>query len=170
MKAIKIISGIVTLLVILFFSTGLLVKQTAYQVKVDIKKPLSEVFIAFNDQQKLMEWMPEIKSIEPININPGVVGSEYKITVDNNGQTIVMTEKVMAFVSNRKVTLFFDAEDMLKTDDYNFSEKNGVTTILKESVCKSESYIMSCMFPYLKGTFTEIDQKYLDDFKVYIEK
>jgi len=98
MKAIKIISGIVTLLVILFFSTGLLVKQTAYQVKVDIKKPLSEVFIAFNDQQKLMEWMPEIKSIEPININPGVVGSEYKITVDNNGQTIVMTEKVMAFV------------------------------------------------------------------------
>jgi len=26
------------------------------------------------------------------------------------------------------------------------------------------------MFPYLKGTFTEIDQKYLDDFKVYIEK
>ena len=170
MKAIKIILGIVTVIVILFFSTGLLVKQTTYQVKVEIHKPLSEVFLAFNDQQKMMEWIPEIKSIEPINVNPGVVGSEYKMTVVNNGQTIVMTEKVMAFVTNKKVTLFFDADDMLKTDDYNFSEKDGVTTILKESVCKSESYIMSCMFPYFKGKFTEIDQKYLDDFKVYIEK
>jgi uncharacterized membrane protein len=170
MKAIKIILGIVTVLVIIFFSTGLLVKETTYQVKVDIHKPLQEVFLAFNDQQKMMEWMPEVKAIEPVNVNPGVVGSEYKMTVENNGQTIVMLEKVMAFVPNKKVTLFFDAGDMLKTDDYSFSEQNGVTTIVKESVCKSDSYIMSCMFPYFKGTFTEIDKKYLNDFKVYIEK
>ena len=170
MKAIKIIVGIVTVLVIVFFSTGLLVKQTSYQVEVNIHKPLSEVFLAFNDPQKLMEWLPEVKSIEPVNINPGIVGSEYKMTVDNNGQTIVMTKKIMAYIPNEKVTLFFDADDMLKTDDYSFSERNGVTTIVKKTVCKSDSYIMSCMFPYFKSVFKEIDQKYLNNFKVYIEK
>lgn len=169
MKAIKIILGVVTVLVILFFSTGLLVKETTYQVKVEIKKPLPEVFTVFNDQQKMMEWLPEVKSIDPVNVKPGVVGSEYKMTVDNNGQTIVMLEKVIAYIPNKKVTLFFDADDMLKTDDYNFSEQNGVTTILKKSVCKSDSYLMSCMFPYFKGKFTDMDQKYLDDFKSYIE-
>ncbi len=170
MKAIKIISGIVTVLVIIFFSTGLLVKETTYQVKVEIHKPLQEVFLAFNDQQKMMEWMPEVKAIEPISVKPGKVGSEYKMTVDNKGQAIVMTKKVMAFVPNKKVTLFFDADDMLKTDDYSFSAQNGVTTIVKESVCKSDSYIMSCMFPYFKSVFKEIDQKYLNNFKVYVEK
>ncbi|MBL4642339.1 MAG: SRPBCC family protein [Flavobacteriaceae bacterium] len=170
MKAIKIILGIVTVLVIIFFSTGLLIKETTYQVRVEINKPLSEVFTAFNDQNSIKEWVPEVIAIEPINIKPGIVGSEYKMTVDNNGQTVIMTEKVMAYIPNQKVTLYFDAEDMLKTDDYNFSEENGITLIVKDVVCKSESYIMSCMFPYLKGFFIDMDQKYLDNFKGYIEK
>jgi len=59
---------------------------------------------------------------------------------------------------------------MLKTADYNFSEENGSTLIVKDVACKSESYIMSCMFPYLKGFFTDMDQKQLDNFKTYIEK
>ncbi len=45
MKAIKIILGIVTLLVIVFFSTGLIIKETTYQVKVEIDKPLKTVFL-----------------------------------------------------------------------------------------------------------------------------
>lgn len=170
MKAVKIILGIVTLLIILFFSTGLLVKETSYQVSVEISKPLPEVFAAFNDQQQMSLWLPEVKSVKPINVNPGIVGSEYEMTVDNNGQTVVMKEKVLAYVLNEKVTLYFEANDMLKTDDFSFKELNGVTTILKDVKCKSESYIMSCMFPYLKGYFTEMDQKYLDNFKEFIEK
>jgi len=170
MKAIKIILGIVTVLMVVFFSTGLLVKETTYQVSIEINKPISEVFTVFNDQEQMKIWLPEVKSIEPINVNPGIVGSEYKMTVENNGQIVVMTEKVMAYVPNKKVTLFFDADDMLKTDDYNFSEVNGGTLIVKDVVCKSDSYIMSCMFPYFKGTFSAIDQKYLNDFKAYIEK
>lgn len=169
MKAIKIILGIVTVLVILFFSTGLLVKETTYQVKIEINKPISEVFVAFNDQEKMSEWLPEVKAVEPINIKPGIVGSEYKMTVDNNGQLVVMKEKVLAYIPNKKVTLFFNAEDMLKTDDYNFAEKDGKTIIVKDVICKSDSYIMSCMFPYLKGFFSDIDQKYLNNFKFYLE-
>ena len=145
-------------------------KETSYQIKVEINKPISEVFTVFNDQNLMKQWMPVVKMIEPINVKPGIVGSEYKMTVENNGQMIVMNEKVLAYIPNEKVTLFFDADDMLKTDDYNFSENNGVTTILKKVSCKSDSYLMSCMFPYFKSYFTEMDQKYLNDFKAYIEK
>jgi uncharacterized protein YndB with AHSA1/START domain len=170
MKAVKVILGIVTVLVIIFFSTGLIIKETTYQVKTTINKPIAEVFSLFNDQSKLKEWMPEVQLIEPITIKPGIVGSEYFMTVTNNGQTMKMKEKVLAYVENKKVTLYFDADDMLKTDDVTFSEENGVTTIVKDVVCKSDSYIMSCMFPYFKGTFASIDQDYLNNFKTYIEK
>ncbi len=43
--------------------------------------------------------------------------------IENQGQEILMTQKVIAYVKNEKVTLFFDAENMLKRDDYNFKEK-----------------------------------------------
>ena len=78
--------------------------------------------------------------------------------------------KIFTDVENKKVTLYFDADDMLKTDDFTFSEENGVTTIVKDVVCKSDSYIMSCLFPYFKGTFSAIDQESLNNFKTYIEK
>jgi phage tail sheath gpL-like len=59
---------------------------------------------------------------------------------------------------------------MLKTDDYTFNEKNGVTTINLNASCQSDSYIMACMFPYFKGTFKAQDQSYLDNFKAFVER
>jgi hypothetical protein len=81
-----------------------------------------------------------------------------------------MTEKIMAYVPNEKVTLFFDAENMLKKDDYLFTEEKGVTTITLNASCQSESFLMACMFPYFKGTFKAQDQSYLNNFKTFLEK
>jgi uncharacterized membrane protein len=170
MKTIKIILGIITALVLAFFLTGLFVKETTYQAEVSVNKSLSEVFESFNNSKNIKNWIPEVKSFTVLNENPGKIGSIYKIVIDNNGQDITMTEKVRAYVKNEKVTLFFDAENMLKKDDYIFTEKDGITTIQLNSSCQSDSYIMACMFPYFKGTFKEQDQGYLNNFKAYVEK
>lgn len=169
MKTIKIILGIITALVLVFFATGLLVKETNYKAQVSVNEPLVEVFTTFNNTENVNNWIPEIKTVETINENVGKTGSSYKIVLDNQGQEITMTEKVVAYVPNEKVTLFFDAENMLKKDDYVFTENNGVTTITLNSSCRSDSYIMACMFPYFKSTFQDQDQAYLNNFKTYIE-
>lgn len=169
MKTIKIILGIITALVLVFFATGLLVKETNYKAQVSVNESLTEIFTTFNNTENVKNWIPEIKTVETINENVGKTGSSYKIVLDNQGQEITMTEKVVAYVPNEKVTLFFDAENMLKKDDYVFTENNGVTTITLNSSCKSDSYIMACMFPYFKSTFQDQDQAYLNNFKTYIE-
>jgi hypothetical protein len=169
MKTIKIILGIITALVLVFFATGLLVKETNYRAQVSVNESLTEVFTSFNKTDNVNNWIPEIKTVETLNENVGKTGSSYKIVLDNKGQEITMTEKVMAYVPNEKVTLFFDAENMLKKDDYVFTENNGVTTITLNSSCRSDSYIMACMFPYFKSTFQNQDQAYLNNFKSYIE-
>ncbi|MBU3013032.1 SRPBCC family protein [Polaribacter vadi] len=170
MKIIKIILGIITALTIVFFATGLFVKETNYTTQVSVNKPLEEVFTTFNNQENLKEWIPEIKSFEVINETLGRTGNTYKIVVVNQGQEITMTEKVMAYIPNEKVTLFFDAENMLKTDDYIFTTENELTTVTLNSSCRSDSYIMSCLFPYFKGTFKRQDQDYLNNFKSFVEK
>lgn len=170
MKAVKIILGIIIGLSVLFFATGLIVKENKYSVDVTVNKPLTETFLLFNDMSKLQEWIPDIKSIDTIQLNTAVTGSIFEMVVDNKGQEVTMKQKVLAFIPNQKITLFVDAESMLKTDEYIFSEENGNTTITLNSKFVSEdSYILSCVFPYFKGTLKGIDQSYLNNFKTLIE-
>lgn len=170
MKTIKIILGIIIFVVVVFFSTGLLIKETSYTTQVVVKKPISDVFNVFNTIENRQQWIPEIQSFKPIKENIGKTGSEYTIIIKNNDQNITVSEKIMAFVPNEKVTLFYNAESMIKTNDYLFSEKEGVTTITLNTTCRADSYILACVFPYFKSTFQNQDQTYLINFKAYIEQ
>ena len=170
MRTIKLILIIISIVVVAFLATGLLVQQTNYSATVSIDKPIDEVFSNFMQIDSVKNWIPDIKSVKPVNINPGITGSVYDVVVLNQGQEIAMTEKIMAYVLNEKVTLFYDAENMLKKDDYLFSEENGITTITLNAACQSESFIMACMFPYFRGTFQAQDQSYLNNFKTFLEE
>ena len=170
MKTIKVILIIISIVVVAFLATGLLVQQTNYSATVSIDKPIDEVFSNFMQIDSVKNWILDIKSVKPVNINPGITGSVYDVVVLNQGQEIIMTEKIMAYVLNEKVTLFYDAENMLKKDDYLFSEENGITTITLNAACQSESFIMACMFPYFRGTFQAQDQSYLNNFKKFLEE
>lgn len=169
MKVIKIILGILVALTVVFFGTGLLIKETSYSTQISVDKPLPEVFELFNDASQLHHWIPELKSIEVLDEKPGKTGSTYRMVVSNQGEDISLKEKVLAYVPNEKVTLFFNADGMLKTDDYKFSTNDEGTLIVNSSKCRSNSFILSCIFPYFKGTFKAQDQSYLDNFKTYIE-
>ena len=170
MKTIKVLLIIISTLVVAFLATGLLVQQTNYSATVSIDKPVDEVFSNFMQIDSVKNWIPDIKSVKAVHINPGITGSVYDVVVLNQGQEIAMTEKIMAYVLNEKVTLFYDAENMLKKDDYLFYEENGITTITLKTACQSESFIMACMFPYFRGTFQAQDQSYLNNFKKFLEE
>ncbi|MDX6747795.1 SRPBCC family protein [Polaribacter sp. PL03] len=170
MKTIKVILIIISVLVLAFLATGLVIKDTSYSAKISIEKPLNEVFSNFMEIDSVKNWVPDIQSVEVVNNNPGITGNIYNVVVLNQGQEINMTKKIMAYVPNEKVTFFYDAENMLKKDDFLFSEENGKTIITLNARCQSESFIMACMFPYFKGTFQKQDQSYLNNFKTFVEK
>jgi uncharacterized protein YndB with AHSA1/START domain len=170
MKTIKVILISISVLVLVFLGTGIVVQKTNYSAKVSIKKPINIVFRNFMKIDSVKNWIPDIKSVKAINKNPEVIGNTYNVVVLNQGQEIAMTERITSYVPNEKVTLFFNAENMLKKDDYFFTEENGVTTVTLNASCQSESFLMACMFPYFKGTFQAQDQSYLNNFKTFLEK
>ena len=165
MKKIKIILGIITALILAFFLTGLVVQEVVYTNEVTVNKPVKEVFADFQNVELMKQWMPEVKSIETLEEKPNKVGSTYKVVVENQGKLVTMTEEVLAFEENEKLTFHFDAENMLKTDDYVFTSEGNTTKIVQTTTCTSESYVMSCLFPYFKGALKKMSQQYLDEFK-----
>lgn len=167
----KILGSLLLLVMIIFFATGLIVEETTYTVSTTIDKPVEEVFMAFNDHKNLQKWITSIKSFEPIDEKEGKVGSMYKIIVtDAKGNDFEMVEKVTAFEENKRVSLEFDAQSMLKTDDIVFTTDGSTTTITNNASCRGTDYMAKCMFPYFKNMFIKTDQESLDNFKKFIEK
>ena len=170
-KILKIIIGILLLLLIVLLLTGLVVKETKYEVSTTVNKPLIETFIAFNNHEELQKWIPAVKSFEPIEERDGMVGSTYKmVVIDANGNDFEMIETVTVFEMNKRVGLEFDAQGMLKTDDITFSSDGNSTIIMNKATCKGISYLLKCTFPYMKGMFKKSDQESLDGFKKYAEQ
>ncbi len=169
MKTIKIILIIITIIAVAFFATGLIVKEVNYSVEIEIDKPVEEVFALFTAPETLQKWMPEIKTFETIDEKEGKVGSTYKMVVDNQGQEMVMFEKILAYIPNQKMTFEFNSDQMLKTDDFNFVANGNKTKLIQNCSVNSKSYITACLFPYFKGTFANASLEYMNRFKKIAE-
>ena len=169
-KVLKIIIGILLMLALVFLATGIFVKETSYSVSTTVNKPVEEVFKTFNDNTVITQWIPSVKSFEAIEEKEGKVGSTYKLTVDDKGNSFEMVETITEFEENKIVGLEFDAQGMLKTDKITFMTDGENTIITNEAVCKGTNFLLKCMFPYFKPVFKKADQENLDNFKAYIEK
>lgn len=170
MKAVKIIVTILVILTVIFFATGLVVKESTYSIEISIDKPLEETFAKFNDISTISEWIPEYKSIEITDNKPGVTGSIYSITVLNNEEEVIIREKILGYVKNEKVTQSFDRDAFEEIDDFTFKSDGLKTIITLNSSYQAKSYILGCVLPYFKGKFKGADQLALDNFKIFVEK
>ena len=169
MKAIKIILGIITAIVVIFFITGLFIKETKFVTKVTIQKPVENVFVYLKNQQKFKEWMPEIVSLTPLLEKTGKIGSSYLLIVKKGDTELKIKQKILAFIPNKKITFTFETKDLFKKDEYKLTNNRNETLIKKTSIYKSKSYIMSCVFPYFKSKLQNEEQLFLDRLKNIVE-
>lgn len=169
MKAIKIILGIIIVLTLVFFGTGLVVKETKYTAEVEINKPIKEVFTLFENKETLKKWMPEVKTIEPINETPQKLGSTYSVTIETEGQKVQMKQKIRAYIPNEKLTFQFNSPEMIKIDDFNFEAQGNKTKLIQKSSVRANSFMLACTFPWFKGRFKELSQDYMNEFKKLAE-
>ena len=169
-KISKIVLMITGILVLGFFATGIVCDQISYSTTVTINKPVATVFEKFTDVANYPQWVPNLKSVKINKETPDKVGTVYEKEIDNKGRILKITEEIKTYVKNKEIAYFTDANITLKTDDYLFTEQAGKTTIVKKSVVTSETYIMKCIYPWMKGTFKKMDQLPLDNFKKMIEK
>ncbi len=105
-----------------------------------------------------------------ISETPDKVGTKIKMVVDSDGKTIEITETVTQYKANEMVELYFEAGEMLKTDNYSFTSDGKQTTILAKHTCEGSNLFYKSMFSFFKSMFKKIDQDYLNNFKAFAEK
>ena len=68
-----------------------------------------------------------------------------------------------------KITFQFNFDEMIRTDDFNFSANGSKTIMIQNCSVNSKAYLTACVFPYYKWKFTSASQEYMDRFKKLIE-
>ena len=169
MKTVKIVITFLIILTVLFFGTGLIIKESSYTSKIIINESLEKTFSTFTDLSAKTQWNPEYNAIEVIELKPGITGSIYNIKVLHNNQTTIIREKVLAYVKNEKITLFIDKDGVVERDDYTFSSDGSHTVINLSSSYQAKSYLLSCVLPFFKFKFKKIDEVFLNNFKRFLE-
>ena len=169
MKTVKIVITFLIILTVLFFGTGLIIKESSYTSRIIINEPLEKTFSTFTDLSAKTQWNPEYNAIEVIELKPGITGSIYNIKVLHNNQTTIIREKVLAYVKNEKITLFIDKDGVVERDDYTFSSDGSQTVINLSSSYQAKSYLLSCVLPFYKFKFKKIDEVFLNNFKRFLE-
>src|SRR5436853_7852331 len=100
--ALKYIGIGVIVVLLSFFTLGLLHPTQEYNFSVNVNAPAEKTFAVFNDTSRIREWMPNFRAIENISGNAGQVGSKWKMIFFDHDKEIVMTETVTAFSLNQR--------------------------------------------------------------------
>ena len=169
MKAIKVILIIISIISVGFFATGFIMPETKYQTSIEINKNIDGVFQSFSDIKNSKDWVPGLKSVGIRKEVPNKIGSVYELIAIDKGAEITIVQKITAFKKNESIGISFRANEMNKLNLFKFEGKGNSTILTLDATCKSDSYMLSCIFPYFKGIFKEQDDVYLQNFKSYIE-
>ena len=169
MKAIKVILIIISIVSVGFFSTGLIMPEIKYETSIEINKNMDEVFLSFADVKNSMDWVPGLKSVGIRKEVPNKIGSVYELIAIDKGAEITIVQKITAFKKNESIGISFRANEMNKLNLFKFEVRGNTTVITLDATCRSDSYMLSCIFPYFKGFFKDQDDVYLQNFKSYIE-
>ena len=169
MKFLKVTGLIILCLFLIFLAIGLISGKQEYQAEVEINKPVSEVFAWFNDHESLSEWIPEVKSFEPINETPNKVGSEYKMLIDSEGQVMEMHETLTGYKENEMIEMVFVAGWMTKNNHFTFQQSELGTILKAKYSVEGNNILAKSMFAFFTKMFKQIDETNLNRFKDFVE-
>ncbi|RUT79523.1 SRPBCC family protein [Ancylomarina longa] len=170
MKALKVTGIVILLLVLGFLSIGFFSPKQVYKAETNIKKPVNEVFQLFNDHKRISEWIPEVKSFEIIRETPDLVGSTYKMMIENEGKLMELNETLTSYKKDEMVKMEFKAGWMNKTNQFTFTKTEDGTQILANYTVQGNNPFAKSLFAFFTSMFRDMDSKNLNQFKQFAEK
>lgn len=141
-----------------------------YTVETTINAPIDEVIKRFDNVDTLKEWMPGLVSFEHLSGEPGQVGAKSKLTYQMGKRTIEMIETITERDLPRCFNGTYEAKGV-------YNEVGNAFEAIDENTTRhiSDQYfgfkggmkVIGFLFP---GAFKKQSQKYLDDFKSFVER
>lgn len=141
-----------------------------YTNETTINAPRERVISLFHNRENMKEWQEGFISMESIEGEPGTVGSKHKLRYKMGKRDIEMIETITKKEPPELSSATYKAKNVFNSIDNHFEDLgDGKTRYWTENEFKFSG--MMALFGWIMpGAFKKQSQKYLDDFKKYVEK
>ncbi len=169
-KFLKYFSITILVLVILFFSLGIIFPTISYESKITVNKPVETSFGVFTNAFKLSDWVIGLKGIGWISGGQNEVGSKWKFIVTQNGKDYELIQTLKAYKKNELFLSNSDNELFIVDVEVKFISKGTSTEIIATSHLSGKNIFWRSVFVLGKFYLNKNDQKMYDKLKEVIEK
>lgn len=159
MKIIKWTMGIMSALVIAFFSIGVFNPSFNYHCNTIINASAETTWNIFSDPDQMSNWFTDFKSMTITKGLSGAVGSEYDLVFIISGEEMLMHKIITSVESNKSMTFEIMNDDIRTVTTVSLAEKDGITTLLAENSVNPKGMVNKSVFYVFKSYF----QKQSDD-------
>lgn len=168
-KAIKYIVGAIVVLSITFLSIGFIIPEVTYENKVFVGKPVGHTFQVFNNPNKLKDWITGFKKISHVSGFPNEVGSQWALTVEENGEEITMIEEITAYELDKLFAFKLDNDVLTTHVEIRFERVGTGTAIIVNNRVIGKNIFFKSLFPLYKSHFAEMTQVDYEKLKNVVE-
>ena len=168
-KLLKYFILTIVIVILSFFSVGLIHPSYSYTNTVEIDCSAEEAFDAFTDKRIAHQWQTGYMDYEIIGGEPHQPGSKFLMKFENAGQPFEFLETLKVFKENEEFSL------QMETDYFNGNiqvlfEGSHPCTITIYTYNEGTSTFYCSMLYLMKSVLKERSQKNYDNLKEHIEK
>ena len=140
-----------------------------YTCSIDIDKPLEEVVRLFDNPDNLKYWQPGLQSYERLSGVPGEPGAQAALQYKMGNREIEMIETVVDRNHPHEFTNRYEAKGVTNISTSIFEPINEHRTRYRSEQEFLLSGFMKLMGWFMPGAFRKQSEKYLQQFKEYVE-
>ena len=159
------------ILIVVFFMIGMLFPSFSYEVQLEIKADVEKTWNFYVDEDRKKEWMPDLKELSVIEGTSGEIGSVHQFTFFQNGEEVVVTEKLTTQEKYRLYGYDLDS-DVLEAHTSVRFESTGEDRCLMTATTevKPKGLFLRSLFAVINGTFSRQAYRQYGEFKKLVER
>lgn len=141
-----------------------------YRNEVIINAPIDKVIELFDNSDNLKKWHPELVSMKHLSGEYGEVGSTYELIYKMGKRDMIMIETIKVKNFPDLFVTTYDVKNVWNEVKSHFEKiSDNSTKYWTENEFKMTGSMKLIAF-FMPGAFKKQSQKYLDLFKVFVEK
>jgi hypothetical protein len=167
-KALKYFLLTIVVVILGFFSIGIIHPSYTYTNSIEIDCTVEEAFAAFTDESIANEWLIGYKGCEIKEGEPHKPGSKFLIKFENEGEEMTFVATLTTFKENEEFTFDMETKYFIGSVQVLF-EGSYPCTMNTHTYNKGTSTFYCSMFYLMKSVMQVQSQKKYDLLKEVIE-
>ena len=139
------------------------------EFRIEIDRPLSEVYAAFNNPANLPRWITGLQRTEPIRGTPGQVGAQTRQIYLERGRIVELIETITAHEPMKRFAGEIAGQGVNCAIHVEFVDRGSSTVVVAGCDVRSRSFMLSLMLPFVRSSIRKRQGADFERFKRLLE-